>query len=427
MAAIGTSLGGKNSVVQYSAMIFVGVQAKLNFMNLLSGKAPMMGDAAQRMRGQTTPNTPIVKVMDLTAEAGDKVKMDLFNVPHGMPVMGDKTLTGKGMSMDTDTMEIRIDQSAGLIGTKGRMSQKRSIHNYRETIRPGLTGWASRLEEQRCLIQLAGLRGDQTASYWEIPLQNNPDFAEVMINDVRPSTYNRAFYASNTANSIADLGTGDIFTLGDIERIATELDESELPLGPIVYDEDPYGWENPFRVCFVTARQWYYMAHSAGSDWQKVILAAQKRFDGAKPHPIYAGDCIFWKNTLVRQLPQYAIRVKAGSIIKEATNAATFTTADAEAAVDTDVAIWLGSQALGKAYGNLGTGTGSYFWNEELTDHKRRVEVSVQMMEGSSKLTFLMDQDGVKTATDFGVATVKSYAPVPRSPAGSSALALTKR
>jgi len=427
MAAIGTSLGGKNSVVQYSSMVFVGVQAKLNFMNMLSGKAPTMGDAANRMRGQTSPNTPIVKIMDLTSEAGDLVKVDLFNVPHGQPIMGDETITGKGMSMDTDTMEIRIDQSAGMVGTKGRMSQKRSVHNYREAIRPGLTGWASRVEEQRCLIQLAGARGDSTQSFWEIPLQSDPNFSKIMVNNVRAPTYNRHFYASRTATSVDDLGVGDIFTLGDIERISTQLDESTCPLAPVVFDEDPYGWENPLAVCYVTRRQWELMKHAAGSMWQSVLQAATKRFDGTKPHPLFQGDSILWSGVLVKPLPRYAIRFAPGAVIKEATSAAVHTEQDATVPSTTnfyvDRAIWMGSQALGKAYGNLGTGTGSYFWNEELTDHKRKVEVSVQMMEGSSKITFMID--GV--ATDFGCAVVDSYAPPLQSSEGATALALTKR
>jgi hypothetical protein len=173
------------------------------------------------------------------------------------------------------------------------------------------------------------------------------------------------------------------------------------------------------------------MAHAAGSVWQQALTNAIKRFDGTKPHPLFRGNRIFWNNTLIVPLPQYAIRFNPGSVITEATSAAAYTETTAQVPTTTnfcvDRAIWLGSQALGKAYGNLGTGTGSYFWNEELTDHKRRVEVSVQMMEGSSKITFMMDSNGQKVATDFGVAVVNSYAPPLNSTEGTSAMALTKR
>ena len=432
MAAIGTSLGGKNSVVRYSAMVFVAVQAEINFMNLLSGKAPTMGDAASRMRGQTNPNTPIVKIMDLNAEAGDKVNIDLFNVPHGKPIMGDKTINGKGMPMTTDTAGIYINQSRGLVGTKGRMSQKRTVHNLREVLRPGLTGWASRVEEQRCFVQLAGARGSATNSYWEIPLQTDPDFNEIMVNPVNAPTYNRRFFASSTATSVANLGTGDILTLGDIERISIMLNESNVPLAPVVFDEDPYGWENPYSICFVTQRQWEYMKAaaspgSAASLWQSALTGAMKRFEGTKPHPLFKGDAILWNNILVKPLSRYAIRFNPGDVITEATNANTFTTTTAAVPSTTnfnvDRAILVGSQALGKAYGNLGTGTGSYFWNEELTDHKARVEVSVAMMEGCDKITFMIDG----MATDMGVAVIDSYAPPVNSTQGVSALAVTKR
>ena len=130
-------------------------------------------------------------------------------------------------------------------------------------------------------------------------------------------------------------------------------------------------------------------------------------------------------------MTRYSIRFNPSDTITEATSANTFTTTTAQVPSATnfnvDRAIIVGSQALGKAYGNLGQGTGSYFWNEELTDHKARVEVSVAMMEGTSKITFNIQTNNGPVATDLGVAVIDSYAPPINSTQGVSALALTKR
>jgi hypothetical protein len=64
-------------------------------------------------------------------------------------------------------------------------------------------------------------------------------------------------------------------------------------------------------------------------------------------------------------------------------------------------------------------------WNEELTDHKNSVEISVSTMGGCGKVRFkvLNKMDGTKIDNDHGVAVIDSYAPDPQSAAGRTLLA----
>jgi N4-gp56 family major capsid protein len=64
-------------------------------------------------------------------------------------------------------------------------------------------------------------------------------------------------------------------------------------------------------------------------------------------------------------------------------------------------AVLLGSQAAVVAYGK-GNGPSTYAWNEELIDHKRRLEVSIMCMYGMKKTQF--------DSEDFGTVVVSSYA-----------------
>lgn len=427
MTAFRVKVGDPNAVKKYSAYVFVAVQKGVNFMNLLSGPPPKVGNAAQVMKGQSSASYPIVKLIDTASGAGDEVIVDLVNTPRGKPVMGDKQITGKSLDMSFDSAKLRIDQSRGLVNTPGRMSQKRTVHNFRDLLKPGMEGWAMKVEQQRVFYHLAGARGDETKSYLQIPLASDPDFSEIMVNRLVAPTFNRRYFASaGGITSISQLTEGDILTLGDVSRIAAQIDEADVPMNPPIYREDPYGFDDPIKIMFVTRRQWELMKLSAGSMWQSAVSAAVKRFDGNR-HPLFNGDMIMWAGVLIKPMSQMACRFSPGSVITEATNSPLYTETQGQVPGATnfyvDRAIIIGAQALIKAYGDFGEDTGAYFWNEELTDHKAKIEVSLAMMEGASKVRFRVDGED----WDLGVATVDSYAPPPDSAQFQTALALTKK
>ena len=75
-------------------------------------------------------------------------------------------------------------------------------------------------------------------------------------------------------------------------------------------------------------------------------------------------------------------------------------------------ALLLGGQALMDAYGNhhdgkTGRPTGiPYFWSEKLLDHDDKLEISVGMINGKSKVRFNIDHGSGMEATDFGVIAI---------------------
>lgn len=421
MSAVSIPLGSPLAAKVFGAAVFAGVQSKQNFLNLMSGGAPQLGDAGAKIKGQTSKDAPVVKITDLSKTAGDTVSVDLFNIFTGKPVMGDTRITGRGMSTTSSTQNVSINRTRGMSDTGGKMIQKRTKHNLRQVVRDGLTGWASRLNDQRGLIHLAGARGDQNTADWVVPLASDADFGNIMVNNILAPTKNRQFYAG-AATSPATLATTDSLTLADFSRIASQLRESSVPLQAAELEDDPNEWNSQLWICWVTSRQWAYLKRASQTQFNSAVTNAVKRFDGTKRHPLFTGDSILWENILIKPMDRYAIRFNAGTAVTidtGGTDGGTYTESTSVAAQPMDRAIIVGAQALLHAFGNEETSDYFYSWNEELVDHKSAVEVSLSMMDGMAKTRFRINN----VDTDHGVAVIDSYAPDLAVAAGRTLLA----
>ncbi|MBQ7625907.1 MAG: N4-gp56 family major capsid protein [Rhodocyclaceae bacterium] len=405
------------AVKAYSAALFAKVQEAPGFMRLLSGKMPTLSEFRQKATGQSKPGYPIVKAGDLAKGAGEAVQITLFNSLSGKPTMGDRKIDGRMMALTASSMDLRINQVRFGADAGGRMTQKRTAHNLRAIACAGLQDVMQRYEDQSSLVHLAGARGSQDGVDWTIPFESDPEFRDILVNPVLPPTKNRHFFA-NDATSIENIGTNDVLTTKDIDRIVTSLRESSAPLQAVQVNGDTLGWDKPLWVMLVTARQWYYLRKStAAVEWKQAEQHALARKQAGIKHPLFdATEMIMWSGVLVRPINRYAIRFNAGDKVKVDSGGAdgrTYTEVEQTAAQVTDRAILLGAEALAKAYGKTQS---DYFydWNEELVDHGNSVEIVTGTMTGAAKVRFKLD--GVQT--DHGVAVIDSYAPPVDSPEG---------
>ena len=405
----------------YSVGLFTRVQHAPGFMNLLSGEMPKEGSFAAKVKGQTSPDYPIVKTGDLSKGAGDTVSVDLFNVLQGKPVMGDNHVAGRMMPLTYSSMDIRINQVRGGTDSGGRMTQKRTVHNLRNIGMAGLQAWMQRFEDQSALVHLAGARGSQLTTDWVVPMETDADFGEIMINPVKAPTKNRYFVA-NDATSPADIGTNDALTLQDIDRIVAQLRESPVAMQSIKIKGDERAWNDPIWAMFVTERQWLYLqSRTSQKDWRQAVQNAFERKNAGVKHPLFDSyESIMWSGVLIKRMNRYAIRFNKDDNVIVDTGGAdgkTYTESTVQAAQPVDRAIIVGAQALGKAYGKSRS---DYFydWSEEEIDHGNAVEIVCASMGGAAKIRFNIDG----ADTDFGVAVVDSYAPDPASAAGRTLL-----
>lgn len=415
----------------YSTALFAQVQHEPGFMNLLTGPAPQEAAFDAKMKGQTSPDYPVIRVTDLAKGGGDSISVDLFNLLIGKPVMGDQQIAGKGMSLSSSSQDIVINQYRGMADAGGKMTQQRTKHNLRSICMAGMTNWNARLRDQLCLVQIAGARGTQNTADWVIPLASDGEFSDIVVNAIKAPTKNRQFYA-NDATVPSDIGSNDALTLQDIDRVVSVLGESNVPMAPVKFKDDKNSWDDPFYVLFVTERQWLYLqARTGQTQWRTVLQNAMARLaPGMKSHPLFSGDVGYWRNCFVKPLKRYAIRYLTTELVTYDTGGAdgfTYTEATAAlaAGITMDRAILVGAQALGMVYGKHATSDYFVDWNEELTNHKNNVEISTATMGGCSKIRFRVKNrmDGTNIDVDHGVAVIDSYAPDPQSAAGKTLLA----
>ncbi len=407
MSQVHIPVGDPKAVKAFSVALFTKMARAASFKNRMTGPAPKEGDAARKLKATTTASGyPIVEIRDLSKGAGDAASYDIVDILSGKPVMGDKRLSGKMMSMKFGTQQIRIDQIRGGVDPGGRMSKKRTLYDLRMLSLANLQGWNNNMFDNATLVHLAGARGFQGGKDWSsIPLESDPDFAEIVVNPVMPPTYNRrAIAGSGLGNALtAQLDNTDKLTLAVLDDLRTQVDESEYPLQGIRLEGDDSDEEDPLYCLRVSPTGYQQLRDtSTDKDWNTLVSAAVTRASVSK-HPLFRNGDLLWRNILIKKTRR-SVRFRTGDAVREyAANGTTINTVTAP--VGFDRAILLGAQALAWAYGS-DEGSGYHLsWHEEKTDHGNRVEVSTSVMAGAQKLTF--DLDGVKT--DHGVITVDHF------------------
>jgi hypothetical protein len=411
----------------FSKYVFSGVQSAPGFMKLLSGPPPTLGENMPSM--QTDTGTPIVKAIDTGKGKGDSIQFTLYNILTGKPVMGSKNLAGNFMTSTSSTKTVRVDQTRG--GTFiDEMNRYRTVNDLRMVGLRGMRNWGIRLEDQRCLVHLAGGRGSQNFADWVVPLKSDADFASIMVNPVLAPTKNRRFIAGSAGHTtVASMTTADVLSLSDIGKLGAKLSKSNVPIMPVSYEADPYKWIRPLWVLFVDAEVWDLLKRpSAAVSWQGAVTAAMKRFDGSQQHPLFMGDSILWNRILVKPIDRYAVYWGPGETMIEdtgGTDGGTYTESTGTVPSTTNFyvhrSILVGAQALMKAYGDTGSDNYGYQWNEELTDHKDKLEMSIKLVEGTEKVRFRINN----IDTDHGVAVIDSYCPPIESSEYATAYALS--
>jgi len=178
---------------------------------------------------------------------------------------------------------------------------------------------------------------------------------------------------------------------------------------PVEFDGDSMAKDEPLRVLMVSAEQ--HMAFVKSGNFRLLQATALARSSQAKNNPLFLGQAGIWNNTLIIKMPK-AIRFRAGDPIQYCADPATEveSTALVPASFGTtfavDRALLLGSQALAQAFGKESRSGVPFFWNEELLDHKDKLEVLIGMIAGMSKIRFLVDNDGIQMPTDNGVIAI---------------------
>lgn len=387
-----------NKILQ--AALFTEANRAKSFANLMTDTAPqdIQPDGTQN---QTSFKAPVVKVTDLEKTAGDEVSVTIFHNISGRPTMGDKKIEGRLDNLSQATFGLKIQQGRHGVDAGGKMSQQRTKHNLRKVARTLLTGsYYNRLQDQIMTTHLAGARGSFAGPDIILPLADDPEFTEIMVNDVLPPTYDRQLFGGD-ATSIDTIDSADQFNLGSVDDFSLYLAEMAHPITPVKYSGDEMADDAPFWVLNISPRQWNdFYTSTSGKDWQNMVATAVNRSKGFN-HPLFKGEFAMWRGILVRQMGGMPIRFKAGDTVTVSNNDNAATTTQVTVKTNIDRAILLGGQAIALAYG--AQNGGSFNYHEEPADHGNSTEVSISWINGLKKIR-VADRAG--RINDLGVMTL---------------------
>lgn len=396
----------------YGSALFAQAVRAPSFARNMTGTAPKQSDAEAKLKGQTSPDMPIVRVTDLSKSAGDTISVDMFNTIGGKPIVGDQNAEGRGSALTSSSMDISIDVLTKVVDAGGKMAQQRTVHQLRGLAMANLLSYFPRLDSQQSLVHMAGARGSQDGLDWVIPLASDADFAGIMINTVKAPTYNRHYVADGTSiinggAQLASIASDDVFKIEHVDALRLLMDTLEFPLQPVKIADDPAADDEPMWVLNVTAKQWNsILTNTSNTVWRTMLQNAWNRKSYGSKHPLFSGEPAMWNGILIRKMDRMAIEFAASESTKHITagNAATATETDVTVNAKTHRALLLGGQALGNVYGRNQTSDAHMSWMERPYNFERNLEVAADTMNGKAKLRFSYpNADGTSTPTDHGV------------------------
>lgn len=395
-------------------------------LNALTGPMSTQDEALRKIKQQTTTDMPIVRVDELSKGPGDVVQVDCAHVVKFRPIMGDKNAEGLGASLKYSTKDITLDMATLPVSAGGKMTQQRTPHSMRLNALAQLKSAIPRLRWQRCLSLLAGARGIQDGTDWVLPVANDPEFAEMLINPIKAPTYNRHFVANGVSLTqgglqVGSLATTDKLLLSHVDELAALWDEMSVKMAPIQIPGDPAAGDDPIKgILLVDPLVWDAMITdtTAGNNIRTFETNAMKRaeYGNLRQHPLFAGSPILWNGILMRKM-QFGIRQNASDSYQYVTAAnkltATETTGTVSASLSTTHqmarSVFLGAQALAIVSGANQTSEETYSLLENRTNFQRNLELAGEIMGSEEKLRWaLPNSAGDLEMTDFGVMVIDS-------------------
>lgn len=416
---VGSSLAKKH----FGVALFAVTQRANTLLKNMTGDAPKQAAAEAKLKGQSSPDMPVVRVTDLSKTQGDQVTMDLFNVIGGKPLVGDVNAEGKGEKLTWSSQDARIDLLTKPVDAGGKMAQQRTVHQLRGIAMANLVGYFPRLENQQTLVHLAGARGSQAGVDWVVPRDTDAEFADIMINAVKAPTYNRHFVVNAAALTqggaqLGSIATTDLLKLSHLDELMEMIDDMEFPLQPVKIADDPAAEDEPLFLLLTPPRVYHALLQdaTAGNNIRSFQQNAWNRASYGSKHPLFRGDVGMWNRILVRKMTR-TIRFAASENVKIITQANRYTATETNQAVAAGIgatraverSILLGSQAMANVYGR-NSGSDHYAsYSERLYNFERNYEAMGEIMCGKAKVRFsIPDGLGNNEPTDLGALIVDS-------------------
>ncbi len=326
---------------------------------------PLMGEG---------PNNIIQIKNEVSKGAGDQVTVGLRARLLGVGLSENDIAEGNGESLSIFSMPFLINELGHVVGVKSENSidQQRVPFSLREEAKGALAEWWADRRSAWFFNQVCGNTAQTNIKYTGM---NAP---------VAPSAA-RWCWAGTAGAVTADSGLTSSYpmTLDLIDRMVTlaRVGDNQQRVRPLtISGQKKYViYVHPLQArdlrTNTSAGQWL--------DIQKFSLSALN----PKDHPIYSGAIGEYNQCIIRLSQDVPNGVNASTGLPIAT---------------VRRAVLLGAQAAVIGHGRKGGTPSKYRWNEELLDHKRKLEVSAWSISGLKKTTW--------NGEDFGTVVCSTYA-----------------
>lgn len=327
-------------------------------------------------------NAVIQRVTELTkTERGEQVIMHLVADLVEDGVIGDNEREGNEEALQSYNQIINIDLISHGVRNKGKLSDQKSVINFREHAKSRLSYWMANRADQLAFLTMSGL------SY---AFQNN---GAARTNSPFP---NLAFAADVSAPSAKRSLMWDGTAL---QTSATgSITSSYLPTYKMIVDLVSYAKEHYVKPLMAGGKEYYVMFVQPGTlgmlkkdaDYQRAITTALPRSEN---NPFFTGA----------QVTIDGVALHEHRLVYHTKGAAAAAKWGAGGNVNGTRSLLCGAQALGMA--DLGVPE----WDEKTFQYGAQQGINIDKMFGLVKPKFYSIYD--KSVEDFGVITCDHYLP----------------
>lgn len=321
--------------------------------------APLMGE----------DENSIIQVKNETRKgAGDKVTFGLMARLTGDGKTEGETAEGNGEALSIYSDAVYVNELGHVVGVRSEntIDQQRVPFDLREKAKTGLSMWWADRKSASFFNQVCGYTPQTSTKY-------------TGLNAVTAPTSSRKIIAGSGSND-ENITSSDVFTLNLIDQAVEMAKVGSNMVNPIrIGGQKKYVmYLHPYQVTSLRT-------NSSSGQWLDIQKAAMAGWESSKS-PIFTGALGEYNGVVLRSSQDitYGVNSSSGAAITTVRRA-----------------VLLGAQAAVCAYSQNGSPT-KYRWNEELLDHKRKLEVSAWSIWGIKKTVF--------NSADFGTVVVSSYA-----------------
>lgn len=327
-------------------------------------------------------NAVIQRITELTkTERGEQVLMFLVADLVGDGVIGDNEREGNEEAMQSYSQIVNIDLISHSVRNKGKLSDQKSVINFREQAKDKLAYWLANRVDQLAFLTLSGIA---------YSFQNNGKSR-----DATSPFPNLAFAADVSAPSSARslMWNGTALATSSTGSITS----SYVPNYKMIVDLNAYAKENYVRPLMAAGKEYYCLFVQPGTlaalkkdaDFQRAVVTGMPR--GAD-NPFFTGATVTIDGMVIHEHRLvYANKAAgAGNMWGAGGNVAGTRT------------LLCGAQSLG--FADLGTPE----WVEKEFQYESQQGINVDKMLGMVKPKFHSVYAG--SVQDFGVIAVDHYA-----------------